>query len=670
MYSANEINKIYNSSNITLTEANITTLLFNNSKAVSKKNYSIVDDFINVKDPVVNTLSLLHNVNSCQYYEYNKVLIGNTTISGMDIFGNILNLSGKTILVFIDGYKLSQEELRYDVENNSIIIYQTSNNKIANIIIYVSDEILYFGKVTDSNTYDYNTRTFTLENYNSFAYMFFKNGELIPFNKIKKTNDYVTLNIEIRNNIDIVEYFQLPLDSQVLLFEEEPGYFSYGPKDNYGTLVPEVYDLIVTFDKIARLAIDDIRKGFFIRENEDLGSGILTIIDNSFETYNVKCIKLQKFSKKIYNKGEYYIQVPEARSILKYVSEFDLSGTLFPELLGTFQRILLDETYDSVQRLKNIRSINNVDSQEINNLISFLGLNINIKNISLEQKHALLEELTNFYKIVGTKASYNFYNILSTNAHIVDIEQLFTPIRDYNTHEDSAKRYVTFRTPEELGGVYRRRYDLPSEDYGFVDEIANAGESLSNSPSDEGILENITTGTANLLDQEYYVSQITNTRDVYVNNNAEYSTLIHLPVTVNNYIKEPQMGPNVATIDYGYITDNAESFYDYGSVSDEIKGKWVEWLDWDRPSDWYPTNHVNVSLEIPANVDYDTFINEFKSTFYNIASTVLYIHRIIEVYSFGDDTGFENTGKFSILTAPVYEQLELTFTNDPARQAY
>ena len=669
MYSANEINKIYTSSNITLKNINITTLLFNDSKAISKKTYAITDDYINVKDPITISLSLLYNVNSCDYYEFNSRLDGSTIISGLDIFGNTLNIANKTLLVFVDGYKLLQDELDIDEDNNTITIHQNSSNKIVNIIIYASNKITYLGKVTDNTTY-FTSRNISLENYTDSSYIFFKNGELITHDKIKKTNDYVTLNIEIREGVDIVEYFQLPLESQVLLFAEEPGYFSYGPKDNYGILVPEIYDTVITFDKIVRLAIDDVRKGFFIREDSSLGSGLLMLIDNDFETYDAKCIKLQNFSKQLYTKNEYYLQVPQAKSILKYVSEFDLKGKLFPELLGIFQKLLLDETYDSVQRLKNIRSINNVDSQEINKLISFLGLNINIKNISIEQKHALLEELTNFYRIVGTKASYNFYNILSTNAHIVDLEQLFTPIRDYSDHEDSAKRYVDFRTPEELGGVYKRKYEIPQEDYGYVDEIANPGESFSNTPSDPGILENLEIGTVNFVDQQYYASSLRNVRDVYINqediilDENDYS--IEIPVTLNRFIKEPEMGPNVPTIDYGWINEEPENWYDYGSVSEAIKGKWVEWLEWDRPSRWYPTNHVNVSLEIPANVDYSTFINEFKSTFYEIASTVLYIHRIIEVYNFGNNT--DSKGEFSILTAPVFEQIEHTFTNDPARQ--
>ena len=86
-----------------------------------------------------------------------------------------------------------------------------------------------------------------------------------------------------------------------------------------------------------------------------------------------------------------------------------------------------------------------------------------------------------------------------------------------------------------------------------------------------------------------------------------------------------------------------------------------------------------MEVQVPPNVEYETFMTEFKNTFYNIASTVLYIHSIVEVYTFGKDNPFntasddEATGggaNFDILTTPIYYTLEYTFTNDPARQDY
>ena len=764
MYSANEINKIFLTSSMNLYDINITTLLFNNSLAVSKKRYSVIDSYINVLDQIENNLCMIYNSGSAEYYEYNMILNSSSNIlPSVDIFDNsFTSLYDKSAIVFVDGYKLLPHEFTLDLENNHIIINRTmSLNKMNKIIVYLSSKIQYIGNVAEDLTWELSTLSFTLNDYSTFDYIFFKNGELIPHNKITYTDGTIKFNLEYRDGVDLIEYYKMPSDTQVLLFEEEPGYFSFGPKDNFSVQVPEVYDSIAEFDTIARLAIDDIRKGFFIREVD--GNGCVSIIQDDFETKKVKCIKINSFSEqRTYNKNEYYVQVPEAKSILKYISEYDLKGQLFPELLGIFQRVLLDETYDTVQRLKNIRSINNVDSSQITKLINFLGMNINVTNISLEQKHALLEELNGFYKTVGTKSSYNFYNLLNTDKTIINIDQLFTPIRDIDATEEygEAKRYVDFRTPEELGAVWKKEYRIPRIDYGYVDELAIIGESFTNTPRDEGILEDIPRGEVNWKkdNQVYHTAILNSNWTVYKNdvpekirnpygeiigyredNKAYYTngtimsnkighiyierdeqddddvryvikydgvevgeaqfnpgydvalsdtneilgyigqkgktSVYNKQLSLNKYIKEPLAGPNTANLDYGYIIDKAESFYDYGLVSDPIKGTWIQWLDWDRPRDWYATNHVNVELSIPATVDYDTFMNEFKSVFYEIASTVVYIHEIIQVYDFGDngkggtnDGTTNKNGGFSLLSGLVHQHYEETFTNDPSRQ--
>ena len=120
---------------------------------------------------------------------------------------------------------------------------------------------------------------------------------------------------------------------------------------------------------------------------------------------------------------------------------------------------------------------------------------------------------------------------------------------------------------------------------------------------------------------------------------------------------------NLTQVDIWKSDQTPVNIYDYGYVYEDIKGKWIEWYEWNRPACWYPTNHVDVSLEIPPDVDYDEFVNEFKKTFYDIASTVLYIHSIINVYNFG-----YGKNNFGILSAPTYHTVKITLTNNPARQ--
>lgn len=667
----NDINKIYLNGPITVTSVNMTSLLFNDSKAVSKTKYSVLDQSINVVDPVETSLCFYQTVNNAEYYEYYSSIRLNPEISinTIDRFGNHFDsLKNKTAMIFIDGYKLLSTEFEIDEENGKIIIIKPfSLNSSNTVIIYLSKTMNYNGNVLKSDKWNNETGTLILLDYSNVDYVFFLNGYLVTYDKIRKVDDQVYFS-QLFKESDILECYKLPDNTSTVFFTEVNGYFSYGPVDDYGNEVPEVYTNIITFEQIARLAIDDLRKGFLIKEDETVGNGELIVIDEDYETYNLKCLAIVPFLNTYYNKNEYYVQVPEARSILKYASEYDLKGTMFPELLGLFQRLLLDETYDSIQRLKNIRSINKVDSVNINALIQFLGMDMRITNLTLEQKHALLEELNNFYKIVGTRSSYSFYNLTGRNTKITRLEQLFTPIRDYSEASDNAHRYVTFRTPEELGAVYKKKYEFDKIDYGYVDEIANYDDILTNQPRAEGQLDDNHAGTSIVSTQDFtqtYLTPVVNgTRKVYINNEDGTTTLTDMYVPLNPYVKYPKIGPNQPTIDYGSVTEEPTSFIDYGLVTEEIKGKWIQWMEWDRPENWYPTNHVEVAVEVPPTIDYTTFMKEFMQTFYEIASTVVYIHRLIEEYSFN-----LVDGGMSIVTTQVHDQQEYTLTADPRRQA-
>ena len=135
---------------------------------------------------------------------------------------------------------------------------------------------------------------------------------------------------------------------------------------------------------------------------------------------------------------------------------------------------------------------------------------------------------------------------------------------------------------------------------------------------------------------------------------------------INDYTTDPQQGPNKPSIDCGYIREDPVDFYDFGKVSEQLSGHWVSWYTLDRKNLWYPTNHVDVSVEIPLTMDYETFMNIFKNAFYEIASAVLYIHQITQIYMFGDpnNNGSTEIQPMSLLTSQVYETEEQCFTND------
>jgi len=783
----NKINKIQVESSLIIENINMTTLLFSDSLICSKGDYTIADNLLMVKNQPQTTLDLFQFTDSSNYYEFLINLNNpNTVISGKDRYNNTLSNLSDTVLVFINGYKLSQSEYIIDKENNTITIKNIhSQSLMSNVVVYTSSDMFYEGNVEDEFSWNPILKEFILKDYTTERYIFFKNGELLPPTNIQKIGSYVRLNTIIRQGVDVIEYYRMSRDCLTLIFTPNIGYLTYGPKDDRGFVIENPYDCMITFDKVAKLAIDDVRPGFFLHENDT--DGCIMIVDEDFEKRSLKCLTIQKFVKTYLTSTEYFITVPDAPSIMKYVSQYDLNGTLFKELLMSFQKVLLNETYDSIQRLRNIRNINKVDSSNISSLINFLGLKINVTNLTLEKKHQLVEELRTFYNTVGTRASYNFYNAIRNEGKILNIQQLFTPIKDLKSTDQygPAQRYVDFRTPEEIGANYKERYETDVMDFGQVSELADGAVNLANSPNFEGVLryqnypvindgyidryhptesgpalsrdeitfsfilktKTETTITTGNPDYRYTISGSTAVLDEYVGqssevvvpavisngetkaaiisitpnnllvtlydsdnhrifpsstetsdnetvfefpldnnvtytykvldeeNNILYSNTLQegektisvvLPLK-NDYVTSPVMGPNEPSVDCGYITDDPVDFYDFGSVAEQISGHWVTWYEWDRNKNWYPTNHVEIYAQIPIELDYDTFMNIFKDTFYEMASTVVYIHQITQMYVFGNpnNNGSEPVQPMSLLTTQTYQVEEQYFSNDP-----
>lgn len=449
----NKINKISVDSSLEIKNVNMTMLLFSDNLLSPKTGYTIADNMLILKDQAQSSLNLFQFTDSSRYYEYLVNLrISDAVISGMDRYGNRLSNVSDVVLVFVNGYKLSSSEYKIDVENETITIPSCYTEKtMSNVIIYTSSDLVYEGNVEDDFSWDSNTNEFTLKDYSIERYVFFKNGELLPPNKIQKVGSHIRLNTTIKHGVDLIEYYRMTKGCCALTFTPSLGYLTYGPKDDRGTLIQNPYDCIILFDNVAKLVVDNIRPGFFVYE--DGTDGCVMITDDDFEKRDLKCLIIKEFHNSSLSSSEYFLTVPNAPSILKYVSEYDLNGTLFKELLASFQKVLLNETYDTVQRLKDIRNINKVDSSNINALINFLGLKINVTNLTLAKKHNLIEELRSFYNVVGTRASYNFYNGFKDEGKILNIEQLFTPIKSNvkEKNQQSEEEHISSFFPEEYG---------------------------------------------------------------------------------------------------------------------------------------------------------------------------------------------------------------------------
>ena len=446
-----DFNKIFVNSSLTVIPASFAPLCFNDNYAISKNSYSITNNILNLLVNTTDTVSIFTSNGIANIYEFQNIRLNeaNVILPTTDVNNNILSdLSQNRVLVFVNG-KLQPTSTYTVVDEHTLkfnINYTNDYNKLFTIIVYSTttafQRITYTADQlealqianTASNQSEYLIQNnFTLPIiYESKNTMLFVNEHKVPFNAITVTNT-ITKN-EIQLNIperllDDVELFEIikftDTNTFSINFTTTQGYLTYGPYDDFGKKIPDSYNAIFRFTDQVKLLIDNIRPGFIIKEVDGYGEAL--VVDTTFESQEIKCLMIQPFMYSSYTNTKYYVEVPETRSIINYLADFDRKYTFLPEILQIYQRLLLDEINDTIERLRQARSISRVDSVHINKLISLLGFDINIKQLNKKQRRELIEELNEFYRIAGTRNSYNLINILQNNLKLINAEQLFTP---------------------------------------------------------------------------------------------------------------------------------------------------------------------------------------------------------------------------------------------------
>ena len=485
-----DFNKIFIDSSLLVNVQEYTSLGFNDGKLMSKSKYSIANHTLNILNDSYRTLSIFSNNGIANSYEYRAHLYENSTLlPSQDLQGAQLNSPElDKILVFIDG-KLEPktfsyiegghiiEQNTYDVIDNRIRInrsYTNNRDKLFDVIVYTTtanfqrytytkDEIqnLDFTNLTLPFTYEVNNTLLFINNLK----VDFNVIEGLSINNSSNATSSIKLNISLTtNDIDSFEAIKfLDNSTSSINFESSQGYLTYGPYDAFNHKVPNKYDTIFTFSDQAKILIDNIRQGFILKATDGYGEAV--IVDDTFESPQVHALLLGStmFKYNNYAYSEFYLEVPEYTNITKYLAEYDNKYTFLPEILTVFQRVLLDDINDTIQRLRDARNINKVDSIHINNLLSLLGFNANIKTLNKKQRRELLEELNEFYRIVGTRNSYNLVNILQNNLKLINAEQLFTPFGKYFRKDKTIYDYTyTIKNPGhdyEVNNVLATKYN-------------------------------------------------------------------------------------------------------------------------------------------------------------------------------------------------------------------
>lgn len=487
-----DFNQISVNSAMTVVSADPATLCFNDGKLLLKSQYAIANNTLNLVNDSSDFLSVYMNNGIGRIYEFKSFLYSDhPSLPILDYYHQEVNIPAKNnILVFVDGElqpsNLYEVEYNQEVEKNILtfnISYTNDVNRQFDVVTYVNNDPItrYTYSLTEISQLDLNEIRLPFT-YNIDNTIIFVNGFKVPFDAIQvldNTNTFIKLNIH--QTVEEIEEFEIikfiNTNTTSYHFYSRSGYLSYGPYDEYGKKLPNLYDTILKFSDQAKILIDNLRSGFIVKELNNNGQAV--IVDDSFETKEVKALQVQPFGYTSLKKNEYYLLVPEYTNIIKYLAEFDNRYTFLPEILTIFQRLLLDEIHDEIQRLRDSRSIHKVDSDSINKLIGLLGFNANIKTLNNKQRHELLEELNEFYRIVGTRDSYNLLNILQNDLKLINIEQLFTPFGNHSKSKKTVYNYIT-QIKEGNGGI-----DYKVGDYLKTNTGTNANINITVTDVDE-----------------------------------------------------------------------------------------------------------------------------------------------------------------------------------------
>lgn len=512
-----DINRIFTESSLTIETGYNNTLCFVDGRLIDRSRYTMENNEISIYREATDYLSLFYSQNTSKTYYYEKVLNDyGVIVSGEDMQEKVMTgLKTNNVIIFVDGVALSKDEYQVLDEENVALLIVKEDTKFHKIAVFVSNSPLEFGYLSPNNKNvcsqcgeQFNgtlsqdgtwvcakcgkKNNGELKNqigYNRAYTLVFRNNKLLSADLLNTANGSTEI---LMNPIpsDVFTYYKLDSKTISFNFRATLGITTYGPMDDYKVYIPLVYDSCVVFDDLARLVVDDLRPGFMIIEKDRAGR--LLIVDTDFETNKLKTRTLEDFSTTFYSKDDYYLEVPEAKSITDYLSEYEQKFEMLPDILRIFQRVLLDEIHDEVERIKNIRSVRKVDSQHIYKLLHLLGMSLDVKRLNLKQMTEIMDELNEFYRIAGTKQSMNFFNIIQDNTKIIEMRQLFT---FHKKKEKAAEKKIYYYDYSLYNGDGGHGY-IKGEKYNLIDYYSDT------SGRDTGItvtIDSIIPGTGEIL---------------------------------------------------------------------------------------------------------------------------------------------------------------------------
>lgn len=335
-----------------------------------------------------------------------------------------------------------------DVNFTSVRIPSLIKGKI---VVFVNDEIIPYKELTFPGGQKTSEEIET--------------SNALIINRNLSTTDKVVI-LSFYNSFDYYEYVARSGQTNFEGSDLQGKFLSYSPEEGAATahLFEYYYDYLgnLVQQGVPWSRIPGVKKGSIIRASCSINgvsySGKAVVSNNNIESTSISVNIERDFGREEFDSSEWYIDPARSKSIVSYLDDRTNQTFAIPDILGTFQYFFLEHFQDALDRLCNIRNSNKIEPSLLNNTLDMLGMRLDLTTMSDENKKKAIQEVVNFYKRCGTKASVNFLGYI--NDKVISLnDALWT--RDY----------VNFYSPEELGAEYKKKELLDFTDYRYISAV-------------------------------------------------------------------------------------------------------------------------------------------------------------------------------------------------------
>lgn len=161
-------------------------------------------------------------------------------------------------------------------------------------------------------------------------------------------------------------------------------------------------------------SISGLRAGYRIITDEGTvneGEAYL-LSDPEFQSLSISILIIKPISNLTITSGNWGLFVPQTKSIVDYLPRHVKRTLVIPEYLQSLQEITVDPINDAVQRLRNLRRWNVMDSEYLDVFLQTLGLFFKSEQFDTETRRRFIKELPAFLELSGTESGLNYLSFV------------------------------------------------------------------------------------------------------------------------------------------------------------------------------------------------------------------------------------------------------------------